>query len=89
MTKPVYFTRHARTKMAERMATEGEVVETIRQATWRPAEKGRKWARRWYPFGKEHRGTFYKGKDVQPVFVDEPGRVVVVTVYVYLNQREG
>lgn len=33
-------------------------------------------------------GTFYTGKDVEPVFAEEPDRIVVVTVYVYLNQRE-
>ena len=33
-------------------------------------------------------GVIYKGKDARPVFVEEPDRIVVVTVYVYLNQRE-
>lgn len=36
-----------------------------------------------------HAGAFYTGKDVEPVFVDEAERIVVITVYVYLNQREG
>ena len=86
--KPIYFTRHARAKMAERLATEAEVSETIREAPWRSAEKGKRRASKWFPFGGMHRGTFFKGKDVEPVFVDEPDRIVVVTVYVYLNQRE-
>jgi len=36
---------------------------------------------------QEHEGSLYAGKDVRPIFVDETERVVVVTVYVYLNQR--
>ena len=38
-------------------------------------------------FGQEHDGSFYAGKDVRPIFVDEPERVVVVTLYAYFNQR--
>lgn len=86
--KPVHFTRHARTRIVERLTTETEIVEAIRQSPWRPAEEGRQRASKWYPFRREHRGTFYAGKDVEPVFVEAPDRIVVVTVYVYLNQRE-
>ena len=86
--KPIYFTRHAREKMVERLTTETEVIRVIREATWQPADKGRHRASKWYPFGNHHKGTFYRGKDVQPMFADEPDRIVVVTVYVYLNQRE-
>jgi len=87
--KPIVFTRHAREKMAERLATETEIIQTIRETTWQPAEKRRHRASKWYPFRQEHKGTFYAGKDVEPVFAEEPDRIVVVTVYVYLNQREG
>lgn len=85
--KPIYLTRHARARLPERLTTETEVIQAIRETAWQPAERGRWRASKWYPFGKEHKGTFYTGKDVQPVFADEPDRIVVVTVYVYLNQR--
>lgn len=87
--KPIDFTRHARARIVERLASEAEVIGTIRHATWQSAEKGRYRASKWYPFRREHAGTFYTGKDVEPVFVDEADRIVVITVYVYLNQREG
>jgi len=74
--------------MLERLTTEAEVIQTIRDARWQPAEKGRYRARKWYPFRAEHEGTFYAGKDVGPIFAEEADRIVVVTVYVYLNQRE-
>jgi hypothetical protein len=86
--KPVHFTRHAREKMAERLAAETEVIQAIRDAEWQPAEKGRQRVNKWYPFRREHEGTYYAGKDVEPIFKEEPDRIVVVTVYVYLNQRE-
>lgn len=87
--KPIHFTRHAREKITERLTTEAEVIQTIRDAAWQPADKGRTRASKWYPFRKHHKGTFYAGRDVEPVFKEEPDRIVVVTVYVYLNQREG
>jgi hypothetical protein len=37
--------------------------------------------------GVERDGVLHAGKDVRPVFVDEPERVVVVTLDVYFNQR--
>ena len=75
--------------MAERRASEAEVLETVREAMWQMMEGGKCRARRWYAFNRAHEGTFYRGKDVEPVFVEEPDRIVVVTVYVYFNQREG
>ena len=85
--KPVAFSRHARQRLAERGTTEEEVIETIRDAPWILVESRRYAATKWYPFGQEHDGSFYAGKDVRPIFVDEPERLLVVTVYVYFNQR--
>ena len=85
--KSVVFTRHARHRLAERSTTEEEVVQTIRNASWILAEQQRFAATKWYPFGQEHEGRFYVGKDVRPIFVDETDRIVVVTLYVYFNQR--
>ena len=86
--KPVVLSLHVRAKMTERPVSEAEIVEAITQSPWRPARGGRYRTTRWYPFGQTYRGTFYAGKDVQPVFVEEPDRLVVVTVLVFLNQRE-
>jgi len=40
-----------------------------------------------YSFGQDHEGSFYAGKDVRSILVDEGTRIVVVTLYVYFNQR--
>ena len=74
--------------MAERSVEEIEVTETIWEAPRKAARWGRQRATKWYPCQQVYRGTFYTGKDVEPIFVEESDHVVVVTVYVYLNQRE-
>jgi hypothetical protein len=73
--------------MVERLTTEAEVIETIREASWQPAEKRKQRASKWNQLREMHRATLYVGKDVEPVFSEESDRIVVVTVYVYLNQR--
>jgi hypothetical protein len=89
LVKRVAFTRHARRRVVERGTTEDEVIQTIRDAPWSRVDLRRYAATKWYPFGQEHEGSFYAGKDVRPIFVDEPERLVVVTVYVYFNQQAG
>jgi hypothetical protein len=69
--------------MTFRGATEEDVVETIRQAEWQPAERGRLDCRWESPFGRDWNGRRYSSKQVRPVFVNEPAEIVVVTVYVY------
>jgi hypothetical protein len=36
-----------------------------------------------FPFGQDWNGKVYATKQVRPVFVDEPGEIVVITVYTY------
>ena len=86
--KPVVFTLHARQEMVERSATDAEVIGAIRDGPWHSARSGRYRTTKWYPFRQTNRGRFYAGKDVQPIFADESDQIVVVTVYVYLNQLE-
>ena len=85
--KPVVFTRHASQRLAERMTTEEEVIQAIRDAPWVRSDRQRYSATKWYPFNEVHEGFFYAGKDVCPIFADEAERLVVVTLYVYFNQR--
>jgi len=85
--KPVVLSRHARDRLAERGTTEQEVIQAIRDQPWIAVDEGRFEVTKWYPFGREHRGQFYAGKDVRPIFVDEADRVVVVTLYASFNQR--
>ena len=57
--KPVYFTSHALDQMKERNATEGEVIEAIRQGNRFSAEKGRLTTSKSFPFNREHYGRHY------------------------------
>jgi len=59
------------------------VERAIRTNEWKPAELGRLECRMVLPFSAEWNGNFYASKTVRPIFVEEKGRIVVVTVYVY------
>jgi len=60
-----------------------EVIETIRTSPWQPAELGRLECRQDFFYGREWNGKFYETKQVRPIFVEEAGEIVVVTVYSY------
>jgi hypothetical protein len=64
-------------------ATEDDVVESIRTATWHLAEGGRLERRKDFACGQEWNRKFYATKQVRPIFVEEADEIVVVTVYVY------
>jgi hypothetical protein len=81
-SKLIQFSGHAIQQMAFRGATEAEVVDAIRTAPWQSAENGRIECRKEYAFDSVWNRKNYRTKQVRPVFVDEPNRIVVVTVYV-------
>lgn len=81
--KPIRFSGHARDQLQYRGVSEQEVIETIRTAPWQAAALGRQECRKDFPFGGEWNGKFYATKQVRPIFVDELGEIVVVTVYSY------
>lgn len=69
--------------MSARGFTIPEVEEAIRTVAWQPTELGRLDCRKDFPYGREWNGKVYVIKQVRPVFVDESGEIVVVTVYTY------
>ncbi len=81
--KPVRLTGHARQQLAFRGTSEQEIVEAIRTSTWQRAELGRLDCRKDFVFNAEWNGRWYSTKQVRPIFVDMPEKIVVVTVYVY------
>ncbi len=83
VTKPVYLTWHAEQWTARRGVTEEEVIEAIRTAEWKPAERGRLECRKNYPYRRRWNDVYYDTKQVRPIFVDETQGIVVVTVYSY------
>ena len=74
---------HVRQRMAQRGATEAEVRAAIEQGESEPARKNRMMYRKNFPFDGEWRGRSYRVKQVTPVVVEDAGKIVVVTVYVF------
>lgn len=81
--KPVRLSAHARLQLDFRGVREAEVVDAIRSRDWQSAELGRLECQHDLAFGDVWHGVYYENKWVRPIFVDDPGEIVVVTVYVY------
>ena len=81
--KPIRLTHHAPQYIPIRGFTVEEVKNAITQAKWESTLGDRLQCRMNFPFGLDWRGKRYATKQVRPIFVDEPGEIVVVTVYVY------
>jgi hypothetical protein len=79
----VEFTAHARQRMRERGADEGEVRQAIQGGEREPAQRGLTLFRHNLEFHNTWAGRYYAIKQVVPVVAEEPGRRVVVTVYVF------
>jgi len=60
-----------------------EVEEAIRNSLWNAAELGRLDCRKDFRYDKDWNGKVYSTKQVRPVFVEEAGEIVVITVYTY------
>ena len=85
--KSIRLSKHALDYAKRRGFTVAEVEETIRTTSWSAAELGRLDCRKDFAFGKEWNGRFYTTKQVRPVFVEEAGEIVVITVYTYYFSR--
>ena len=83
VNKPIKFSSHGRMTMVERGATSEEVEDAIRTSAWSPARLERLECEKVFALGADWRGIFYKHKRVQPVFVNLPTQISVITVYTY------
>ncbi|MBI4227424.1 MAG: hypothetical protein HY600_04000 [Candidatus Omnitrophica bacterium] len=81
--KPIVFSQHANDQLADRGATVPEVELAIREGERGPAKRGRLAFRKNFAFGRSWKGVYYESKQVAPIVVEESGRLVVVTVYVF------
>ena len=82
MEVPVVIDPHARERIADRGATEDEVMATVRGGEQFPAKLGRIGFRRNFRFGGIWRGRRYTMKQVEVFAFQEDGRWVVITVLV-------
>jgi len=81
--KPIRLSDHASRYGAKRGFTVAEVEEAIRTSPWDAAELGRLECQKDFSYGKEWNGKVYATKQIRPVFVEEAGQIVVITVYTY------
>jgi Domain of unknown function (DUF4258) len=81
--KPVRLSNHALRYLSKRGFTFTEVEEAIRTSPWNAAELGRLDCRKDFRYDKDWNGKVYSTKQVRPVFVEEAGEIVVITVYTY------
>lgn len=81
--KPILFSYHAREQMAERGATEEEVVDTIRTGEEVPAKRGRQGYRKNYQYNRLWGERYYLTKQVLAIVAEEADAFVVITVYTF------
>lgn len=83
ISKPILLSGHARDQIRFRGTNEEEIVDAIRHCAWSQAELERLECRKDFASNAEWNGVWYATKQVRPIFVEEPEKIVVVTVYVY------
>ncbi len=71
--------------MRQRGTTEQEVTGTIQTAQWEDAGRDRRECRKDFPYNREWNGKVYATKQIRPIFVEQAGEILVVTVYVYYS----
>jgi len=81
--KPIRFSAHSSEQLFFRGTSEEEVIETINTASWQSAEMERIECRKKIHFGNEWNKKYYQKKVVRPIFIEESGEIVVITVYTY------
>lgn len=83
--KPIRLSAHATGYIATRGFTPDEVTDAIRFSPWKPAELNKLECSKVFPFTGLWHARAYSSKTVRPIFVDDPGEIVVVTVYTYYS----
>jgi len=81
--KPTTFSQHARVQMAERGASDDEVIQAIRTGEEAPAKRGRLAYRKNFQFDRVWGGRRYAIKQVLAIVAESPDELVVVTVYTF------
>jgi hypothetical protein len=71
---------HARARLAERGATEDEVICTVRAGERFPAKFGRTGFRRNFVYNGTWRGRLYSTKQVEAIAVPENGWLVITVL---------
>jgi len=85
--KPIVISLHAKTRMVQRGATFEEVTKVLREGQKEQAKRGKWHSILKFEFDKPSpiTGLTYTHKTVDIVFLEEPERIVVLTVKVYYH----
>lgn len=78
----VHIHPHARERMAERGATEAEVVATVERGEQYPVKFGRSGFRRNFVYEQEWRGKLYLTKQLEVIAIADGDRWLALTVIV-------
>jgi hypothetical protein len=81
--KPIQFSLHAREQMAERGASDAEVVDIVRTGEQVPAKRGRQGFRKNLQYNSLWGGRTYAIKQVLAIVAEEDDALIVVTVYTF------
>jgi hypothetical protein len=76
---------HAKARLAERGATEDEVVTTVERGERFPAKLGRVGFRRIFPFDALWHGRHFRFKKVEAFAVQENGWLVITVIVKYFG----
>jgi Domain of unknown function (DUF4258) len=79
----IEISNHAREQMAERGASEAEVILAIEKGESKSTRKNRKLFRKNFQFNGIWRGRHYNIKQVAPIVAYKGDKLIVVTVYVF------
>jgi len=87
--KPIAISLHAKTRMAQRGATFEEVAKVLREGKREQAKRGKWHSLLRFEFNKPSpiTGLTYTHKTLDIVFLEEPERIVVLTVKVYYHNQ--
>ncbi|HXH20568.1 MAG TPA: hypothetical protein VNN10_00970 [Dehalococcoidia bacterium] len=81
----VIISEHARAQFEYRGTNEEEVIAAIGGSAWFSAGRGRLDCRKDFEFEGEWNGRPCSRKQVRPVFIEDTGGVLVLTVYTYFS----
>ena len=74
---------HAQERMAERGASDDEIINTVTGGEKFPAKFGRMGFRRNFVFNNEWKGRWYSSKQVEVYAIEEQGWLVVTVIVKY------
>jgi len=78
--------KHAQERIVERGETEDEIEIVLSKGIEVSAKKGRKAKEMVFDYEKEWLGKSYPQKKVRVIYIEEKGKMVVITVKVYYGK---